>query len=94
MVQLWTDLTERLEHLLTWVRSHLAEQEVSDKISEDVREGLEKTQRDFLLRQQLAAIRKELGEDEPDGAEDYRARVEKAEVRGCGDTFAQKRVVG
>jgi ATP-dependent Lon protease len=73
-----TDLTERLEHLLAWVRSHLAEQEVSDKISEDVREGLEKTQRDFLLRQQLAAIRKELGEDEPDGAGDYRTRVEEA----------------
>jgi ATP-dependent Lon protease len=73
-----TDLTERLEHLLGWVRSHLAEQEVSDKITEDVREGLEKTQRDFLLRQQLAAIRKELGEGEPDGADDYRTRVEAA----------------
>ncbi len=73
-----TDLTERLENLLTWVREHLAEQEVTDKITEDVREGLEKTQRDFLLRQQLAAIRKELGEDEPDGAGDYRTRVEEA----------------
>ena len=75
-----TDLTERLENLLTWVRSHLAEQEVTDKITEDVREGLEKTQRDFLLRQQLAAIRKELGEDEPDGAGDYRTRVEEAQL--------------
>jgi ATP-dependent Lon protease len=32
------------------------------------------------LRQQLAAIRKELGEGEPDGADDYRARVEAADV--------------
>src|SRR6476660_6751978 len=39
---------------------------------------MEKTQREFLLRQQLAAIRKELGEDEPDGADDYRTRVEAA----------------
>src|SRR4029078_12276678 len=31
--------------------------------------------REFLLRQQLAAIRKELGEGEPEGADDYRARV-------------------
>ena len=37
---------------------------------------MEKSQREFLLRQQLNAIRKELGEDEPDGAQDYRTRVE------------------
>ena len=41
---------------------------------------MEKSQREFLLRQQLAAIRKELGEGEPDGADDYRARVEAADV--------------
>jgi ATP-dependent Lon protease len=74
------DLTERLELLLAWVHEHLAEQDVSDKITEDVREGIEKTQREFLLRQQLAAIRKELGEDEPDGAGDYRTRVEEAKL--------------
>ncbi len=74
------DLTERFELLAGWVKDHLAEQEVTEKISEDVREGIEKTQREFLLRQQLAAIRKELGEDEPDGADDYRTRVEQAEL--------------
>ena len=58
----------------------LAEQEVTEKINHDVREGLEKTQREFLLRQQLAAIRKELGEDEPDGSADYRTRVEEADL--------------
>ena len=41
---------------------------------------MEKSQREFLLRQQLNAIRKELGEDEPDGAQDYRARVEEADL--------------
>ena len=38
------------------------------KIRDDVREGMDKTQREFLLRQQLAAIRKELGEGEADDA--------------------------
>src|SRR5204862_3123352 len=42
--------------------------------------GMAKNQREFLLRQQLAAIRKELGEDEPDGAQDYRSRVEAASL--------------
>ncbi len=74
------DVETRLETLIVWTRDHLAEAEVSDKISEDVREGMEKSQREFLLRQQLAAIRKELGEGEPEGADDYRARVEAAEL--------------
>ena len=70
----------RLEKLIEWSRAHLAELEVSEKIRDDVREGMEKSQREFLLRQQLAAIRKELGEDEPEGSEDYRTRVESADL--------------
>jgi ATP-dependent Lon protease len=74
------DVNTRLELLVGWAREHIAELEVAEKIGEDVREGLEKSQREFLLRQQLNAIRKELGEDEPDGAGDYRTRVEQADL--------------
>ncbi|QKW14912.1 endopeptidase La [Verrucosispora sp. NA02020] len=74
------DVTARLELLVGWVKEHLAEQEVTEQINSDVREGLEKSQREFLLRQQLAAIRKELGEDAPDGSADYRSRVEAADL--------------
>ena len=74
------DVAARLELLIEWTRAHLAELEVADKIRDDVREGMERNQREFLLRQQLAAIRKELGEGEPDGADDYRARVEAADL--------------
>ncbi|MGY2873701.1 ATP-dependent Lon protease [Marmoricola sp. URHA0025 HA25] len=74
------DVEERLDLLVGWTRDYLAESEVNEKISEDVRESVEKNQREFLLRQQLAAIRKELGEGEPDGSDDYRARVESAEL--------------
>ncbi|MFE5287872.1 endopeptidase La [Nocardia sp. NPDC056611] len=74
------DTQARLHKLIDWTTQHIAETEISEKISEDVREGMEKTQREFLLRQQLNAIRKELGEDEPDGAEDYRTRVENADL--------------
>ncbi|OBF23689.1 endopeptidase La [Mycobacterium kubicae] len=74
------DVAERLRVLIDWTGEHLAEVEVNDKIAEDVRDGMEKTQKEFLLRQQLAAIRKELGEGEPDGSDDYRARVEAAEL--------------
>jgi ATP-dependent Lon protease len=78
-----TDVVKRLELLLEWTKAHVAEQEVSEKIAQDVREGMEKTQREFLLRQQLAAIRKELGELDPNGGDDsadYRTRVENADL--------------
>jgi ATP-dependent Lon protease len=74
------DVTTRLEKLVGWARQHIAELDVAERISEDVREGMEKSQREFLLRQQLAAIRKELGEDEPEGSADYRSRVEAADL--------------
>ncbi|MFD6106282.1 endopeptidase La [Nocardia salmonicida] len=74
------DVAVRLTKQIGWIKDHIAEVEVTDKISEDVRDGMEKSQREFLLRQQLNAIRKELGEDEPDGADDYRTRVENADL--------------
>ena len=74
------DVAERLQALIQWTGDHLAEVEVNDKIAGDVREGMEKQQKEFLLRQQLNAIRKELGEGEPEGSDDYRARVEAADL--------------
>jgi ATP-dependent Lon protease len=77
------DPAERLEKLVGWARDHLAELDVAETIGNDVREGMEKQQREFLLRQQLAAIRKELAELDGTPAseeEDYRARIEGADL--------------
>ncbi len=77
------DAAERLSSLIQWTGEHLAEVEVNDKIAEDVRSGMDKQQKEFLLRQQLAAIRKELGElgpDGQDGEDDYRSRIEAADL--------------
>src|SRR5256886_5503627 len=57
------DVTARLTLLVGWVRQHLAELEVAERITEDVRDGMEQSQRECLLRQQRAAVPKELGED-------------------------------
>lgn len=71
------DAGARVALVLAWGREALAELELKDRIRSDVAEGMERTQRDYLLRQQLAAIRKELGEDgDADAGEDYRARLE------------------
>jgi ATP-dependent Lon protease len=77
------DPQARLELLIGWARDHLAELDVAETISNDVKEGMEKQQREFLLRQQLAAIRKELAELDGKPAseeEDYRARIEAADL--------------
>jgi ATP-dependent Lon protease len=77
------DVSRRLELLSEWARQHLAELEVNETIRKDVDEGLEKQQREFLLRRQQEAIRKELAELEgrpADESDDYRARVEAAEL--------------
>jgi ATP-dependent Lon protease len=57
------DVETRLELVVGWAKDILAEQSVRDSIRRDVNEGMEKSQREYLLRQQLAAIRKELGDD-------------------------------
>ncbi|HEX6422858.1 MAG TPA: endopeptidase La [Acidimicrobiales bacterium] len=69
------DLPERLRRVLGWVKDALAEHQLSEKIRNDVTEGLEDRQREFLLRQQMEAIRKELGEDDDDSVEGYRERL-------------------
>ncbi len=74
------DPSDRLDFLLERGRAYLAELHVSDKIREDVQEGMEKTQREYFLRQQLAAIRKELGESDAGGGGDYRERIEAADL--------------
>ena len=77
------DPAVRLEKLVGWAREHLAELDVAETIGNDVREGMEKQQREFLLRQQLAAIRKELAalDGTPASEEDdYRARIEDADL--------------
>ena len=90
------DPADRLERLVEWSREHLAELDVAETIRKDVQEGMEKQQREFLLRQQLAAVRKELAElngSSPETEEeDYRARVEAADLPGKVREAALKEV--
>src|ERR671919_686221 len=75
------DVERRLENVLEWAKDVLAELDLKDKIRSDVREGLEKNQREFILRQQMDAIRKELGEDsEENVAEEYRRKIAEANM--------------
>jgi ATP-dependent Lon protease len=75
-----TDVRERLELALELQRERLALMQVRQRIQEDVESGVEKQQREYILRRQLESIRKELGEDEGSVVEEYRAKIAEAEM--------------
>jgi ATP-dependent Lon protease len=75
------DVEQRLEKVLDWAKEILAELELKDKIRSDVRDGLEKNQREYILRQQMDAIRKELGDESGEGiVEEYRKKIADANM--------------
>jgi ATP-dependent Lon protease len=74
------DVEARLELVIGWAREALADSQLRDRIRTEVAEGLDGQQREMLLRRQLDAIRKELGEDDADEAAEYRTRVAEAQM--------------
>src|SRR5580693_7493946 len=78
------DVEARLRLVLGWARDTLADLALREKIKTDVEEGMEKTQREFLLRRQLDAIRKELnglsGDKDGEDPDDYRAKLESRDL--------------
>jgi ATP-dependent Lon protease len=73
-------VTDRLQLAVKLQRDSLAELQVRKRIREDVQEGADKQQREYFLRKQMESIRKELGEDEGSIVEEYRAKIEAAEM--------------
>jgi ATP-dependent Lon protease len=75
------DVEARLEKVLAWAKETLAEVTLKDKIRSEVTEGMQKNQREYILRQQMDAIRKELGEDgDEDIVGEYRKKIEAANM--------------
>src|SRR5271166_3995218 len=74
------DVTQRLELAVSLQRDSLAELQVRKRIREDVQEGAEKQQREYFLRKQMDSIRKELGDDDASVSEEYRTKIEDADM--------------
>ncbi len=74
------EVEARLELVLAWMRETLADLELKDKIRTNVTDGLDKQQREHLLRRQLAEIRKELGDGDDDIVAEYRAKLEEKDL--------------
>ena len=74
------DVTDRLELALKLQRERFEELQIRKRIRDDVQQGADKQQRDYFLRKQMDSIRKELGEDDASVVEEYRAKIEAAEM--------------
>jgi len=73
-------LAEKMQLLIKVLTRELEVREVGQQIQEKAKEEIEKNQREYYLRQQLDAIRKELGEgdDSKQEVEDYRKKIDEA----------------
>ena len=74
------DVAERLELALSFQRERLSTMQIRRRIREDVDAGMEKQQREYLLRKQMDSIRKELGEDDASVVEEYRTKIAEADM--------------
>ncbi len=76
------DVTERIRKVNLALAAQLEVVELSHKIQEQVRGQVDKSQREYYLREQMKAIQSELGEQSAgsDRLKDLRARMEKAKL--------------
>ncbi|MCK8825335.1 endopeptidase La [Fuchsiella alkaliacetigena] len=73
---------DRLEKLCKILREEIEVLKIENKISSKVRNQVEKRQKEYYLKEQLKAIKKELGKDDEfsDEVEEYKAKIEEAEL--------------
>jgi ATP-dependent Lon protease len=81
------DVLERLKLALQFQRDRLAELQVRKRIRDDVEDGAQKQQREYFLRRQMDAIRKELGENDGSVVDEYRKKIADA---GMPDAVRQQ----
>jgi ATP-dependent Lon protease len=74
------DVHERLKLVSSFLGRQIEILELKGKIQSEVKSEMDKTQREYILREQLKAIQRELGEDDPQQAEinELREKVEQA----------------
>ncbi|MFH0750808.1 MAG: endopeptidase La [Chloroflexota bacterium] len=78
------DVVERLKLCSVFLARQVEILELKGKIQSEVKSEMDKTQREYILREQLKAIQRELGEDDPQQAEIHELR-EKVEGSGMPD---------
>ena len=86
------DLKERLKKVTILLNREVETLELSSRIQSHVKEGIDKTQREYYLREQLKAIQKELGEtdDKMSEMEEIRKKILEARMPPDVQKIAEK----
>jgi ATP-dependent Lon protease len=74
------DVIDRLKLALRFQQERLTELHVRQRIRDEVESGAQKQQREYFLRRQMDAIRKELGESDESIIEEYRKKIADAKM--------------
>jgi len=86
-----TDLRVRLEKLTLSITKLVQKLELGSKIQSEVQDGINKSQREYYLREQMKAIKKELGEEEGNvEVNELRARIDAAKLPEDARKVAEK----
>src|SRR6188768_1737530 len=85
------DVHERLKLVSSFLGRQVEILELKGKIQSEVKSEMDKTQREYILREQLKAIQRELGEDDPQQAEINELR-EKVESAGMPDEIKARAI--
>jgi ATP-dependent Lon protease len=86
------DVVDRLRLAIELQRERLAELQVRRRIRDDVESGAQQQQREYFLRKQMESIRKELGDDEGSVVDEYRRKIDEAEMPEAVREQAEKEV--
>ncbi|PKN61745.1 MAG: endopeptidase La [Deltaproteobacteria bacterium HGW-Deltaproteobacteria-15] len=88
------DVEKRIEDLIVIVNQQLEIARMGQQIQSQVQKGIDKNQREYLLREQLKAIQRELGVDEQGSQEiqELRKRLEKKKLPESAYKVAAKEI--
>lgn len=86
------DVADRLQHVMTAINREIQLLELNNKIQTEVNAELSKNQREYFLREQIKAIRHELGEDEDMSVEtdELQKKIKKAKMPAEARDSAQR----
>ena len=89
-----SDVTERLRKVLTLLTRQLEILKVRERINSQVQEEMGHSQREYVLRQQLKAIKGELGEmdDDAGDAEEFSKKIAEAKMPEEAEKVAYKQL--
>ncbi|TMF35868.1 MAG: endopeptidase La [Chloroflexi bacterium] len=85
------EVTERLKLVSNFLARQIEILELKGRIQSEVKSEMDKTQREYILREQLKAIQRELGEDDPQQAEINELR-DKVEAAGMPDEIKTRAI--